>query len=88
VECEGPTKAEATVEPEARTKAKAAVEPEGPTKAPAKATSAKVSSAKVRSAKTSSTANGGRTQRRASRGDHRRDQTNRYFAHHGAHSIF
>jgi hypothetical protein len=60
MECEGPTKAEATVERE------------GPTKAPAKA-----SSAKVRSAKTSSTVNGGRTQRRASRGDHRRDQTDR-----------
>jgi hypothetical protein len=101
VEREGPTKAEpmsneraaeATVERERPTKAEpmsneraaeATVEREGPTKAPTKATSGK-----VRSAKTSSAANSRRTQRRAGCGDHRRDQTNRYFAHHGAHSIF
>jgi hypothetical protein len=79
VECEGPTKAEpvseATMEREAPTEARSA-------KAPTKTTSAK-----VRWAKTSSTVNGRRTQRRAGRGDHRGDQTNRYFSHHGAHSI-
>jgi hypothetical protein len=58
---------------------------------PAEAAPAETASAKVRPTKAvteaTSAAKGRRTQSRAGRGDRRGDQTNRYLAHHDAHSI-
>jgi len=83
-----------TSEPEATVAEFTAAEPEAAvakftaaesTKAPAKAASAKVRPTKAVTEATSA-AKGRRTQRRAGCGDRRGDQTNRYLAHHDAHS--
>jgi hypothetical protein len=98
VECEAPAeaamaKAEAAVHAEAAApEAEAAVHAEAmapeaavEAHAPTEATSAKMPH--VRAAKSSSTAHGRGAQRRARRGNHRGDYTNRNFANHCAHSI-